>query len=1042
MPQCGRLATSAILIFSSWLYWPSAVLGTDISTDAAHRRQTLESWGTSLAWFANAVGGWHNEQQKSRLMDLLFDPANHLGLNFARYNIGAGQNRLLASNFRVGALVPGWVPNAPSSITDTNTWVWNWDADPRQRWVLDEAIARGVDRVEAFGLSAPYWMTISQDTAGGPSWGADNLSTTHYDEYAHYLTEVVKFWQEQQGVHFDTLSPMNEAAAGWWVAGGQQEGMNVAQGFNQRLLLETIGQMIQAKTLDVGLVGPEETSSVQSVSSYNQYNAYTKSFIDQIHTHTYPYNGGNTTQSLTQLKNAAQSEGKKLYVSEYGNNSTGGLAGGITLAQRITDDLKVMEADGWTYWQTIEPLEYATSGWGLILADYTGGTNQYQVRKQYHVMRQFTSYIRPGSHILSGGDASTLAAYDPETETTTIVVTNGQTSSTAKSFDLVDQTSEFSRVIRTSDTQDYVSLNGPPIAGTHISTQFPGTSVTTIVLHHRPNQIQNATMLFDAVAPAVASSLAGGWQSDGSARFDRSFDNSGGGSGGGVLETNAVGNAGSIWQAGIGDGQTDLTGIAYQFSIDVRFPNAGDFGQTYDADTYIGLEFYGADGSTLAHESVSDFATRIEPSSSDSEYRVFRTPSVVAPDGTRFVRPVVRFDNVSMVSNSLVSVDNAYLQTLNHRPRAKQWTLDANGDTAGDNWSLEALESNNTHLYFGDVISQNRNISANQSMSVSGLTFDSPLSYRLIGAGTIHIGDATKPAIIDVRRGSQKLQSAVVMESDAMVQVLAGAELAVNSTLELNGNTIHKQGPGRLSLNNDFTMGGGVLSITASDTAQVVMSGDTMLDGTLQVNFVPGYQPVIGDSFELIEFTSLSSFTFQSIVMPQLAPSMAWRVAYSSAALTAVVLLQGDFNADGTVDAADYVVWRKHDGQTGGATLSHGDADGNGNVDSVDLALWQANFGSLAATGQPASSAHVPEPGSAVLLLLGVLAMVFGRDGVAELQRVTAHVVGPQARVFACMSRYYFAFSSRRFSSRGRLAGRLQEQAYEIYSGLAKAPEC
>ena len=36
--------------------------------------------------------------------------------------------------------------------------------------------------------------------------------------------------------------------------------------------------------------------------------------------------------------------------------------------------------------------------------------------------------------------------------------------------------------------------------------------------------------------------------------------------------------------------------------------------------------------------------------------------------------------------------------------------------------------------------------------------------------------------------------------------------------------------------------------------------------------------------------------------------------------LTAVPSLPGDFNSDGTVDAADYVVWRKTDGTTRAAT--------------------------------------------------------------------------------------------------------------------------
>jgi hypothetical protein len=68
--------------------------------------------------------------------------------------------------------------------------------------------------------------------------------------------------------------------------------------------------------------------------------------------------------------------------------------------------------------------------------------------------------------------------------------------------------------------------------------------------------------------------------------------------------------------------------------------------------------------------------------------------------------------------------------------------------------------------------------------------------------------------------------------------------------------------------------------------------------------------------------------------------------------------LTGDFNNDGSVDAADYVVWRKSDGsQTG-------------------LNLWRANFGNMIGSGGAAllDSSGVPEPASWIVacLLLSV----------------------------------------------------------------------
>jgi hypothetical protein len=53
----------------------------------------------------------------------------------------------------------------------------------------------------------------------------------------------------------------------------------------------------------------------------------------------------------------------------------------------------------------------------------------------------------------------------------------------------------------------------------------------------------------------------------------------------------------------------------------------------------------------------------------------------------------------------------------------------------------------------------------------------------------------------------------------------------------------------------------------------------------------------------------------------------------------------GDFNLNGIVDAADYVVWRKNAGRTVSASRLEGDATGDGVVDSADYGIWKQNFG-------------------------------------------------------------------------------------------------
>jgi hypothetical protein len=75
----------------------------------------------------------------------------------------------------------------------------------------------------------------------------------------------------------------------------------------------------------------------------------------------------------------------------------------------------------------------------------------------------------------------------------------------------------------------------------------------------------------------------------------------------------------------------------------------------------------------------------------------------------------------------------------------------------------------------------------------------------------------------------------------------------------------------------------------------------------------------------------------------------------------------GDFNDDGKVDAADYVIWRKN---TSNAALPNDDGLA---TQAERFALWKANFGNMAMPGGGVGSA-VPEPASIVMLLLAAAA--------------------------------------------------------------------
>jgi hypothetical protein len=88
-------------------------------------------------------------------------------------------------------------------------------------------------------------------------------------------------------------------------------------------------------------------------------------------------------------------------------------------------------------------------------------------------------------------------------------------------------------------------------------------------------------------------------------------------------------------------------------------------------------------------------------------------------------------------------------------------------------------------------------------------------------------------------------------------------------------------------------------------------------------------------------------------------------------------VLSGDYNRDGTVDAADYVVWRGTYGETVAAG-SFADGDGSGQVDDADLTVFRNNFGRGSfGFGQAIA---VPEPGVGAVLFT-VVPLLLQRTG-------------------------------------------------------------
>jgi hypothetical protein len=92
-----------------------------------------------------------------------------------------------------------------------------------------------------------------------------------------------------------------------------------------------------------------------------------------------------------------------------------------------------------------------------------------------------------------------------------------------------------------------------------------------------------------------------------------------------------------------------------------------------------------------------------------------------------------------------------------------------------------------------------------------------------------------------------------------------------------------------------------------------------------------------------------------------------------------LVPISGDYNGDGAVDAADYVVWRKSVDQSGVGLPADGDMSGA--VGAGDYTVWARNFRNDLADGLGSATdefaAAVPEPGAHVIMLLAGFVLWF-----------------------------------------------------------------
>jgi galactan endo-1,6-beta-galactosidase len=439
---CGVLAFAVLFAVLGNSLQLFANLGSspvsDISIDPSQDLGNWEGWGSSLAWWARAIGGTSNADYYADLIytTKVTDGYPGLGLNIVRYNVGGGGIDQRGENKGPKLQWQMDIHGYWSNPKDTNPTSWNWALDGNQRAILLKARQRGANVFEMFSDSPVWWMNSNHSTAGSDT-GGNCLLPENYDRFVLYLATVARYSADHWGIRFGSIEPFNEPSADWWKYPGRQEGCHFDVS-TQRAIVQLLRKALDKVDLKDAVVAAADENDVEvALNTWSLFDATTRASIRKVNVHGY-YHGTESYRGASRPALRRAVGGKRLWQSEYGD----GDGSGYTMANSIIQDLRGLNPSAWVYWQPIEP-DAPEFGWGLINASYidthdepsTQMTSLVRVNRKFFVLGQFTRYIRPGYHLINIDDANSIAAYDEASHTLVIVKVSAERAETVH-FDL------------------------------------------------------------------------------------------------------------------------------------------------------------------------------------------------------------------------------------------------------------------------------------------------------------------------------------------------------------------------------------------------------------------------------------------------------------------------------------------------------------------------------------------------------------------------------------------------------------------------------